>query len=534
VVLPRGGRDYGSNVNYQEALAELDRHINHEATAAVAGRIEGLRLDRMRALMHALGDPQRSYPVIQVTGTNGKGSTARMITELLAAHGLVVGLYASPHLQRVNERLWWSGEPRQRVDHDGEVFTEAMTTGRQTLPVDRDQLIADEDLVGLDDEEVMSRLSEEVHRRTVDVPDRHPGGPIDDESFAAIIAEVIDLAEVAGVDPTYFELLTAAAFTWFAQLPVDVAVVEVGLLGRFDATNVADAHVAVITNIGEDHTDFTGDWRADIAREKAGIVKRIRPDGGEATTEQRPTAESGMVDSFLVLGESDADLAEIFEAVAGSQRWVRGEEFAVETNTMAVGGRLVDVRTPAGVLDELFVPVHGEHQGENAALAIAAVEAFFARPLDPEVARAGLWQVRLPGRFEVVDRSPLLVVDGAHNPDGAATVAETLAEDFTVTGKVVLVVGVLAGRDVERFLDALGARSADLVIACTPPSPRARPASEVAAAARALGAPVEVVTDIGDAIDRARAVTTGEDAIVVTGSIHLVGAVRDKLGLDPV
>jgi dihydrofolate synthase/folylpolyglutamate synthase len=507
-------------VNYPEALAYLDRHIDLEKTGAAAGRVDGLKLDGMRRLVHVLGDPQRAYPVIHVTGTNGKGSTARMIAELLAAHGLSVGLYSSPHLQRVNERLWWSGDPRQRVDRDGQVFEDVITAGKRALPTDREDLVSDDQLIGLDDEEVVNRLSEEVHRERIENVEGRPAGSIDDETFAAVLTEVAELAPLAGVEPSYFELVTAAAFTWFAEVPVDLAVVEVGLLGRYDATNVADGQVAVITNVGQDHTDFTGDWRGDIAREKAGIVKRAGPDGGP-------------VDSFLVLGETDAELRPIFEEAAGGRMWVRGEDFAAETNATAVGGRVLDVRTPAGILDQLFVPAHGEHQGENAVLAVAAVEAFFARALDPEVAQAGLWKVRLPGRFEVVDRSPLVIIDGAHNPDGAVTVAETLAEDFDVTGKVVYVIGLLRGRDPTQMLDALGARTADLVIACAPPSPRALPPGELAAAARELGTPAEEIAEVGEAIERARAVTTADDVIIVTGSLYVAGAARDALGLDP-
>lgn len=507
-------------MNYAEALAYLDRHINYEKAAATAGRVESLSLDPMRRLAHVLGDPQRAYPVIHITGTNGKGSTGRMVAELLAAHGLVVGLYASPHLQRVNERLWWSGDPAERVDRDGHVFEQAVSgPRRRALPAERDEVVADEDLVGLDDEEVMTRLAEGAHHATVEDAGRRTGGAVDDETFAALVGDVAELAPLAGVEPSYFELLTATAFSWFAQLPVDVAVIEVGLLGRYDATNVADAQVAVITNIGQDHTDGRGDWRAAIAREKVGIVKPPAP---------------GHDGSFLVLGEADAELRPLFEEAAGGRLWVRGEEFAAEVNATAVGGRVVDVRTPGGRLDQLFVPAHGEHQGENAALAVAAVEAFFARPLDRDVAQAGLWKVRLPGRFEVVDRSPLVIVDGAHNPDGAVTVAETLGEDFDVRGKVVYVVGMLAGRDPAQMLDAMGARAADLVVACAPDSPRALPPGELAGAARALGVPAEVVPDVGEALERARAVTTGDDVIVVSGSLYVAGAARDHLQLDPI
>lgn len=470
-------------MDYAAALDYLDRHVNLEKTAAVAGRVEGLSLEPIRRLLHVLGDPHLQYPVIHVTGTNGKGSVARMCAELLAAHGLSVGLYTSPHLQRVNERLWWSGESLLGVDAEGEV-------------------------------------SERVHAVA--------GGAISDDAFARVVSEVAELEVIAGVSPSYFEILTAAAFTWFAQLPVDVAVVEVGLLGRFDATNVVESTVAVITNVGHDHTDFAGDWRAAIATEKAGIVKP---------------------GSFLVLGETEAELRPIFEAAVDaisfsseadlgdegdaerSRMWVRDEDFGVEVNRVAVGGRLLDIRTPGGVLHELFVPVHGEHQGDNAAVALAAVEAFFARPIEEETAQAGFMRVRLPGRCEVAARQPLVLIDGAHNPDGAAALVETLNEDFEMRGRRIMVLGFLAGRDLDAMLDALEVRSADLVIACTAPSPRAVLAADVASAVRSLGVPVEVAADVADAIDRARAVADPDDAIIITASLYVAGAARTALGL---
>jgi dihydrofolate synthase / folylpolyglutamate synthase len=201
-------------VNLTAALRYLDKHTNLEATA---GRAEGLSLDRMRQLVSVLGDPQHACPVIHITGTNGKGSVARMVTELLVASGLTVGTYASPHLEVINERISRNGEP------------------------------------------------------------------IDDDDLGRAIGLVASVEEVADITPSYFEILTAAAFSWFAEVAVDVAVVEVGMLGRWDATNVADAAVAVLTNIGHDHTDGKGDWRRAIAEEKVGIVKpgchvRVRRD----------------------------------------------------------------------------------------------------------------------------------------------------------------------------------------------------------------------------------------------------------------
>jgi len=426
-------------VELAEAVELLDRHLNREARA---GKIEGLSLDTMRALMHVLGDPHRSYPVIHLTGTNGKGSVARMATALLAESGLTVGTYASPHVERINERISRNGEL------------------------------------------------------------------IDDDELAQAIADVVAVEQVAGVDASWFELVTAAAFSWFAHVAVDVAVVEVGLLGRFDATNVVDADVAVVTNVGLDHTDGVGDWRRAVAEEKAGIVKP---------------------GSFLVLGETDERLTPIFRAEGPRETWIRDLDFGVESNLAAVGGRIVDLRTPNGVVEQVYVPLHGRHQGDNAAVALAAVEAFFGRGLPDQVIADAFAQVTMPGRFEVVRHGPLVVIDGAHNPPGAETAAATLAEDFEISGRRILVVGLLAGREVTGMLEALGAPDADLVVACTPPSPRAVPADEVAAAARALGVDAEAVADVGAAVDAALGVATPDDAVLVAGSLYVAGAARDWL-----
>src|SRR4051812_38175808 len=282
-----------------DALAYLDQHLNREATA---GKIEGLHLEHMLRLTEVLGDPHRAYPVIHITGTNGKGSVARMVTALLVESGLSVGTYTSPHLEALNERISWNGEA------------------------------------------------------------------IDDDSLAAAIADVATVEPLAGVTPSWFEIVTAAALSWFATVAVDVAVIEVGLLGRFDATNVVDAEVAVITNVGFDHTDGVGDWRSAIAFEKAGIVKP---------------------GSFLVLGGTDEHPPSLFLAGHPRQTWERAVDFGVAQALPAVGGRLVDLHTPLGAHEQVFVPVHGAHQADNAAIAVAAVEAFFGRALEPDIVEEG-------------------------------------------------------------------------------------------------------------------------------------------------
>ncbi len=406
----------------------------------------------MRAMVEVLGDPQRDYPVMHLTGTNGKGSTARMVTGLLAAHQLSVGTYTSPHLEHVTERITRNLEP------------------------------------------------------------------VDPEELASVLGEIAALEEQSffSKPPSHFELLTAAGFAWFSQVAVDVAVVEVGLLGRWDATNVADGQVAVVTNIGHDHTDGVGDWRHRVAEEKAGIVKP---------------------GSHLVLGEPDPELRAYFAAEKPGETWVRDTDFGVVTDRLAIGGHVVDLRTPFGVQEEVFLPVHGAHQADNAALAVAAVEAFFGRALAPDVVAEAFGALRLPGRFEVVHRAPLLILEGAHNRDGARAAAATLDAEFEVSGTRRWVIGVLSGRDAGEMLDELGVRPGDRVVATTPPSPRGLPAAELAAVVEARGVAVEAEPAVDRAVERAwrAAEEAGEgDLVMVTGSLYTVGAARTacrRLGL---
>ena len=426
-------------MDLRAALRHLDSHINLEATA---GRIEGLSLDRMRALMDVLGDPQGAYPVVHITGTNGKGSVSRMITDLLRAADLSVGTYTSPHLESVTERLAWDGSP------------------------------------------------------------------IDPDTFAGLIGDLAMVEPMLDAPPSYFELLTAAALRWFADIPVDVAVVEVGLLGRFDATNVCDAQVAVLTNVGRDHTDGQGDWRRRIAEEKSGIVKP---------------------GSTFVLGETDPDLADVFAAAPAAEVLLRGRDFDVVDDRVALGGRMLTLHTPAHTVDEIFLPLHGPHQAANASIALAAAESLVHHPLDADAIRAAFASVRVPGRFEVVRREPTVIIDGAHNVDGAAAAARTLAEEFTLSGALVLVVGMLEGRDPIAVLEALRATEAGFLVACTPPSPRAIPAAQVAAAADSLGIVAEAVPDVHDALRRALAFASDEDLILVTGSLYVIGPARTYL-----
>jgi dihydrofolate synthase/folylpolyglutamate synthase len=426
-------------MNYQDALDYLDAHASYETT----GRIESPTLDRMRTLVAAMGDPQLAYPVIHVTGTNGKGSTTQMITRLLMAHGLTVGTYTSPHLERLNERISVNCEP------------------------------------------------------------------IPDEDFAEQIAAIADLEGLTGVRPSYFEAITAAAYRWFADVAVDVAVIEVGLLGRWDATNVCESQVAVITNIGIDHTEFAGPTLEHIAREKAGIIKP---------------------GSAVVIGETNPDLVRVFTEAGGASSLVRGDDFEVLEQNLALGGRVVDLRTPTTIYPEVFVPLNGRHQCDNAAVALTAVEAFFASPVPGEIVSEGFAQVTMPGRFEVLGHQPLVIVDGAHNPPGADSCATVFFEDFDPAGRRLLVVGCLKGRDPREMLSALRADEFDAVFVCTAPSPRGLPSEELYAAAKAIGCDHVVRTDtVERAIDKARTDAMAEDAILVTGSLYIVGTARPYL-----
>ncbi len=431
------------SISLDTAVAYLDRHINLEVTA---GRVDDLSLDNMHALMTALGSPNLDVPVIQVTGTNGKGSTAAMITALLAAMGLSVGTYASPHVSSITERM------------------------------------------------------------------QHNGRDIDPDDLVALI-EVLERVEpTLDHTPSWFELLTAAAYRWFADLAVDVAVIEVGKLGRFDATSVVDPAVAVITNVCYDHTDGSAGWRRDIAWEKAGITK--------------PS-------SILCLGETDPELEEVFLAEQPRAVLRRGGDFDCEDNVLAVGGRQLSLRTPRSHLDEVFVSLHGAHQGDNAAIALAAAEAFLDTAIGEEVATEAFGALSLPGRFEVIGTEPLIIVDGAHNPDGAAAAVATLDDGFAVAGHRFLVAGMMAERDATWMLESLGADQAELTIVCTPPSPRGMPASELGAAANAMGLDVEVVADPAEAIARARGLATEDDLIFAAGSLYVAGAVRDAVLANP-
>jgi dihydrofolate synthase/folylpolyglutamate synthase len=430
-----------------DALAWLDSHIDFESKMPARRSLP--TLERIRELMTMLGDPERAYPAIHLTGTNGKGSTAAMTTALLGARGLSVGTYTSPNLARVNERI--------------------------------------------------SRA----------------GTPIDDPSFTEVLGGLALIEPTISDRPTRFELLTAAAFAWFADVAVDAAVVEVGVGGTWDATNVIDGVVAVLTNVSYDHTDILGPTLEGIARDKAGIVKP---------------------GSVAVVGEEDPELVAAIRAVAdeagAAQVWVRGEEFDCTGNRLAVGGRLVDLRTPGAFYRDVALPLHGEHQGLNAACALAAAEAFFGAPLDAEVVTDGFAKVTVPGRLEVVGRRPLCLLDGAHNVAGMQALARAL-RDFSVAGRTVGVVGMLTGRDPSAMLAPLASAGVQVLVACAPQSPRAQPPQAVADAAGAAGMEVVMGGTVPDALALARELAGDDGLVLVAGSLYVVAEARALLVSQP-
>lgn len=405
------------------------------------------------------------------------------------------GRIDSPSLDRISALCSAMGDPQACAP----VIHVTGTNGKgSTVQMITRLLMASGLTVGTYTSPHLERLNERIRRNNE---------PISDDELAEQIAAIADLEVLTGVRPSFFEAVTAAAFRWFADVAVDVMVIEVGLLGRWDATNVVDAQVAVITNIGLDHTEFAGPTLAHIAKEKAGII-----------TDQ----------SAVIVGETDPELISIFAAESHATMLVRDLDFATADNTLAVGGRLVDLRTPTTVYSDVHIPLHGAHQGENAAVALAAVETFFAAPLSDEVVREGFATSEVPGRFEVVGVQPLVIVDGAHNPAGADTCAGVFFDDFAPQARRILVVGTL--RDPVEMVAALRAEDFDVVIACTAPTPRGVPSELVGAAARAAGVgEVLVIDDPVIAVREALRIADADDAVLITGSIYVVGAVRPYL-----
>ena len=442
------------------ADAAYDRAVA-ELTARGMGRMIP-DLDRITRLAELLGDPQLAYPSVHVTGTNGKGSVVRMVGALCAAAGLAAGTYTSPHLQTVRERLTLAGRHISR------------------------------------------RRFAEVHDEIV--------------PLAALVDEE---AKVVHPDDrvTYFELLTAMAYGWFADVPVDAGVFEVGMGGRWDATNLVRGDVAVINVIDVDHREL-GATALDAAREKVGIVK---PGAHVVSAAQRPEV---------------AQLVATTVEEAGGRLWVAGRDLEVVERRVAVGGQVLTLRVGSRVVDDVLLPLFGAHQADNAAVALGAFAALlgdaFAQ-MDDDVVRHGLGAVVVPGRLEIVHRDPTVVLDAAHNPHGAAAAAAALDESFGFR-ELVLVAACLDDKDVEGILAALRDVASHVVVTVAP-SPRAASLERMHRAAVATwegtGTAVEVADDLTAALALAEATAVEGDGVLVAGSLTTVGTARDHyLPLD--
>lgn len=417
-------------------------------------------LDRIQAFTELLGDPQRSYPVIHLTGTNGKTSTSRMIDTLLRALDLRTGRFTSPHVERMTERISVDGEP-----------------------------LSDEDFV-----RAFNDVAPYTH--LVDADQDHP--------------------------LSFFETVVGMAYAAFADAPVDVAVVEVGMGGSWDATNVADAAVAVVLPVSVDHAAYLGDTPVDIAVEKAGIIK---PGSVAVLAQQEPAVAALLLERAAEVGATVAR---------------EGMEFGVVSRVPAVGGQVISLQGLHARYDEVFLPLYGAHQAQNAAVALAAVEAFAGEQhaLDEEVVRAAFAEVTSPGRLEIVRRSPTIVLDAAHNPHGAEALGAAIEDSFTFS-PLIGVLGVMADKDHEGLLTALEPHLAHLV--CTQNSTdRALPASQLAEVAREIFGEdrVSVTPKLSDAIEAAATLAEageafgdplGSGAVLVTGSVITVGEARSLL-----
>jgi dihydrofolate synthase/folylpolyglutamate synthase len=411
--------------------------------------------ERIAALVDILGSPQLTYPTIHVGGTNGKTTTSRMIDALLFAHGLRTGRFTSPHLESYRERIAINGQP-------------------------------------IDPKELIFSYND--------------------------IAAYFDLMDAQFEHPiSFFEAITALGFVAFAEHPVDVAVIEVGMGGEWDATNVVKADVSLIMPIGFDHMEYLGNTLHEIAATKAGIIK----EGG-----------------FIVLAQQEPEAAkELIRKAAevGADVVREGIEFSVAARAVAVGGQLISVQGINELYDDIFLPLHGRHQAANAAAALVAVEAFFGdQPLDIEAVRAGFAAVTSPGRCEVVHRDPTVILDAAHNPHGAKALAQTLTSEFNFD-EIIAVIGAFADKDVAGILQELEP-IVDHVIVTQSSSSRAMSSAQLEKIASSIFGVDRVfeVKNLNTALDKAvadsiRPLSEETVGIVVTGSVVTVGEAKTYL-----
>jgi len=397
-------------------------------------------LSRITAVTSLLGDPQSTYPTIHVTGTNGKSTTSRVVAELGCSHGLTAGCYTSPHLLSVTERLSVCGEPISE-DEFGEEY-------ERLLPV-----LQQVDQLG---------------------PDR----------------------------VTYFEVLTALAYLWFADKPVGLGVFEVGMGGTWDATNLVSGDVAVICPISLDHPEL-GATTAEVAAEKAGIVK----EGKVAVVREQPPEARSVIEARC--REMEAQLL------------VEDRDWGLAGRLQGVGGQVLTVEGLFATYEGLRLPLFGEHAARNAAASVVAFEAFVDRRLDQRAVEEAFGEGSVPGRLQVANRHPLVVLDGAHNPAGAEALALAIRESFTFD-RLHLVVAISSNKDVQGIVAPL-APLADRAYAARHSSVRSAPAEAVRDALATFGLDAEAFDSVGVALEAALSAADEGDLILVTGSLYTVG-----------
>jgi dihydrofolate synthase/folylpolyglutamate synthase len=406
-------------------------------------------LKRITTLCKYLGDPQLGIDAIHITGTNGKTTTSRLVEELMSIKGLTTGLMASPHLSVLNERIMINGEN------------------------------------------------------------------ISDFDFENILMMILklenDIEEIYSDAPSYFEIMVAAGFYEMSSNAVDVGVIEVGMGGLYDATNICESKVSVITNISLDHIAYLGDNVNDIALEKSGIIKE---------------------NSTVVIGAEDEEVVALLKNVAkekNTRAYVFGEDFQLLKNDQAVGGRLLSLQTPYGYYEDIFLPILGAHQGNNALTSLVACESFVDDCFGDEIIREAFDKSSSPGRMEIISRNPMVLIDGAHNVSGAQTLATAIAEEFMAPRRI-YILGFTKEKDPIAMINALNIDDDDVVIACKANSEKAMDPRLIVEAGKEIGIENISVREMpSEAIDFAQSIAFDDDHIIVTGSLYIVGEVRSHL-----
>lgn len=436
-------------MNFKEAEEYLNKAARHGIKPS---------LDRIRILLSKLGDPQLKYPSIHITGTNGKTSTARMISSILEVGGRKVARYTSPHMQSVTERICIDGRP-----------------------------VSEREFAAL-----LERIIPQVEET-----DRETGDPL-----------------------SYFEVTTAMAFLHFARRKVDLGVIEVGLGGRWDATNLVDSRIQVITGVALEHMAELGDTLKKIAYEKAGIIK------------EKSTVISavGNREALEVISSTCRDKNSALKLFGRDFQLLYNLTYGIETGKV---GQAVGLKGLLREYPEVFIPLLGEHQAINAACAVAACEAYTGSlaAISTTEVEAGMSKIGSPGRLEVVSMDPLVLLDGAHNPDGASRLAHVIRNDLDYE-RFILVIGILEDKDLRQMLELLLPLASTVVVTqCT--DERAMPAHTLAATIEEMGYDSVVVESVAEAVKFARTLASVSDMVCVTGSLYTVGEARTAMGLQP-